>query len=1398
MAAESFGKYRVLQRLGRGGMAEVYQATHPDLKRHVAIKVIYPHLAADEGFGARFRREARVAASLRHPHVVQLYDFDLQDGQPFMVMEHLPGGTLKERLSDYRARGESLRLEEISRLLAPLADALDYAHQRGMVHRDIKPANILFTERGEPVLSDFGIAKILSDTAQLSVTRGILGTPAYMSPEQATGQEVDARSDLYSLAVVLYEMLTGQVPFRGDSPTTVMMKHVSEPPPPPSVYNPAIPEAVDAVVLKALAKAPAARFSSASALARAYDAASMSSTAETDPALDSDAPTLLDAGQTGAATVVERPAESSLAVVPTPEPEDIHGKRRLMVPGGLALLGIGAALVYAAGTGMNASWPLGTALPWLALFLLATAALATARVGWQAPSRVERLQAAGMLVLMLALASAGGAWLATSRPTVADSVVVAVSQFDGREATQRVDFGRRIFEQLEGELSEYDTPISIIRTNEVYTDREQARAAGLQRAATLVIWGWYDDAGVSPHLEVVHHPPPGREMPVLVSHAHASSHGGRGGPALPDLAEVTRAIRLPATMPALDLFVEAGPQQIVAVSAAVLGISFYLGGDLDSALALLDRALEVNQQGDVVEGQAAIHFYRAATLYQRGQLADAIAGWEEAVQLAPDLGEAYHNLALAYAEGCEPTARVSRALEAAEQAARVMPDDSGTQLLLGSLYLQAGQLMQAHSAVESARSLAPDNPSAYSLLAQIHTAEGDEAEAETARLQAVELAEAAASRRPDSVDAQLLLGDSLVAAGEYDRALEAYQAVSQLDPSSGGALWGIGNVHYWRGEFELAEQAYTRWAELEPGNGTPFLLLGLLLAEQERTEDAVAMLQRAAEKAPCDPSVPLVLGGLYATSGEYEQAIPAYEQAVSLDPQNADALYVLGTMYYLTDRLPDAGAALEQAVDADPRLAEAYNALAQVRSDEGDYEAAVTAWEQAIEEAPDEPAYYVALAGGLEKLGRLPIAQAAYEQALALKDDANTRVYLALALQQQGRLDDAISELQRALALDATNDLAYSGLGDIYLQQGRLEEAEVAYRAALARQESSPVHAQLARVYELLGRPDEAVQEIRQAINLDPEDEWAYVQLASLLASAGELDAAAEHYATASELAPELPNPYAGLALVEYKRCRLPAMEQAIMQALHLAPEVTLYRALRGSVAAAQGRAEDASRAYAELQSAPEEDGLAHLFAGEFLLQAGNLPEARAELEKAIASEALVPAVLSAAHTSLGQLFYEQDDLMGAEEQWNLALDLFPANAVARMWLGNLALRQGQAERALAEYDTAVELLPTYGQQFSADQVALLEVGLALRRALALGEAQVAAEAFDDALEGALALAEASPQWPQANLTLAVVRMARGEGEAAEAVFAAAIQCDQSLHTARERAEAELARLRGR
>ena len=262
LSGQTIGKYRIVEHLGRGGMAEVYKAYQPNLDRYVALKLMHAFLAADQDFIARFEREAKNVAALRHPNIVQVYDFDVQNGTPYMVMEYIEGGTLKSHLEDLAHEGKQLSIAEGVHTVREVGKALSYAHSHQMIHRDVKPANVLLEVGGRVILTDFGIAKILTGPSY-TVTGATIGTPAYMSPEQGLGRPGDHRSDIYALGVMLYQLATGQLPYEADTPLAVMLKHVNEPLPLPRTFKPDMPEGLERIILKAMAKNPDDRFQSA-------------------------------------------------------------------------------------------------------------------------------------------------------------------------------------------------------------------------------------------------------------------------------------------------------------------------------------------------------------------------------------------------------------------------------------------------------------------------------------------------------------------------------------------------------------------------------------------------------------------------------------------------------------------------------------------------------------------------------------------------------------------------------------------------------------------------------------------------------------------------------------------------------------------------------------------------------------------------------------------------------------------------------------------------------------------------------------------------------------------------------------------------------------------------------
>jgi len=350
LSGQTLGQYELNEMLGRGGMGAVYRAYQRTLDRHVAVKVMSLAISQEPGYAERFNREAKMAASLEHPHIVPVYDYGISGDISYVVMRLLTGKSLEQRMRD-----GALSLAEIAVILKQVASALDYAHSQNLIHRDIKPSNVMFDSRGAAYIVDFGIAKLLQSGQSLTGRSMMLGTPSYMSPEQWQDEAITSASDQYALAVMTYQLITGELPFEATTPYALMNKHLNLAPKPPQVIRPEIPVSVSLVVQRALSKSPTDRFASVGAFAAAFEMATLDTEANL-------ATTPLHVQLPAAETrpkVIEAPAPATATQrLPRPQPNRQDRTRRgAAVITVLVLVGLGALLLRVVTSGVSTGTP---------------------------------------------------------------------------------------------------------------------------------------------------------------------------------------------------------------------------------------------------------------------------------------------------------------------------------------------------------------------------------------------------------------------------------------------------------------------------------------------------------------------------------------------------------------------------------------------------------------------------------------------------------------------------------------------------------------------------------------------------------------------------------------------------------------------------------------------------------------------------------------------------------------------------------------------------------------------------------------------------------------------------------------------------------------------------------
>ncbi len=920
MIGSNIGRYQIIEEIGHGGMARVYRAFDPRFKRDIAIKVMTRDLLEDPTLRARFEREAQTIASLEHPAIVPVYDFGEDENRPYLVMRLMTGGTLTDRLMH-----GPMGINPTVKILRRIGSALERAHNKGIIHRDLKPSNIMFDDYGDAFLADFGIAR-LTESAITLTGDSVVGTPAYMSPEQIHGdKEIDGRSDIYALGIICFEMLTGRRPFEDTTPTKVMMKHIIDPVPAIREVNPDLPEGVDELINRSLAKEPTDRYTTASELTATLESLSREEVADSLAAQEGTivAATVMGALATAEETEVTEASEGQATTeIALPSHDEEYPDTEIITPAFPVEPATGkdagqeeaypdtevVAPDFVTGDEVvagheEAYFETEVAAP--AFAASATEAGASAETGGQSGGKkwlIVRIAGGFILILLIAAVIAGGFFLSSrdqgtevveegETPTV--EVVSAGGQAQEATKTPKATATINAHNRAEVQMQIFYRKVD----GEAYDEALEA----INQAIELVpeeSWYFHERAWLY----------------SLIGDFDAA------------LNNINRAIELSP----------ADADNIARRGALQLDM-----GNYNAAIEDLQLAIRRNR------GNPYYHSDLGRALLAKNDFEGALAEFEAAVQLAPDESGFLGSRADIYLHFGD----VDAAFRDITRAVHLNPDEAWHHDQLAGIYAwYLGDFEKALEQNDQAIELDPESGWRYNDRASILREMGriDEALANH---------EEAIARDPEDIWNQLNLAITYRDfVGDNDAALRVYEQAAATAPDFADIYSERGHTYqYAIGDMGAALADFERAAEMDPENPARFNSLAILYRDMGDLEAAMANHERAIALDPEDSRAHIERGYTLRDMGQdAEGALTEFNRAIEIDPFNADALLARALLYGwdLGEHDP-AFVDLERCHEVDPTFYWCFFEEAWLRDDVGDTDAAAVNFERYLELVPE-------------------------------------------------------------------------------------------------------------------------------------------------------------------------------------------------------------------------------------------------------------------------------------------------------------------------------------------------------------------------------------------------------------------------------------------------------------
>lgn len=1030
-------RYRIVEELGRGGMGIVYKAEDPHLERLVAVKILPPKFVNNKEALRRFLREARVAAKLDHPNIVPIYDVGEDNGTYFMVMEYLEGKTLREWLESRK----EINLEKSMALFKQIAQALDYAHRRKVIHRDIKPDNILILADQTIKVMDFGIA-VMEDRHSVTQPGAVLGTIAYISPEQAQGKQADARSDIYSLGILLFELLTDRLPFHADTPSQMLAHHLYTPPPLPSLFNPKVPGGIDAISQKTLFKNPDERYQNVGDLLKELDRIKTSEflgtparnegfqTSETFPsfipanpavenpektALIKDLNSLLSkdtsletpeksfsqdsfAKYRPAAARMEKDANAEEGV--SPASGDIADIQKETIPVPCLHCGslnpTGQLSCSACGSLLSTETiPGGSPLePGVSLYQ---------------QGRVEEAWRFfdDLLKKQPTLSGLYSAFCLFQLKRTHEALAAFQKEADRNPANGAVWEG----------LGDTAAGLSL---NE---DARQAYQEALRLVSAPLLWqklgeiqeklGALDEAAQS-FLKAVELDPDnpnvlrkGAELCIKTSKFQEAQ------------ACLNRLLKIDKNNPAVQ---------------RLLGEFYERTNREKEAFQAYEKALSLDPKDNQV-------LTRLGELHEKQNQTDlAINHLKKALKEGANTAETYTKLAKLYLKKNEEDS----ALLYLEKASQLNQTNPELHKKLGSLYLKKNALEQALVQLEWTIALDPTDVEAHENLGQLYL-KRNQAE------RGIGEYKTALQLDPYNPSLHESLGMAYYTGQNVDEAIKEMQRAVMLDPENVEYRKALGVMYEAQGNTDMARKEYQKAIEIAPKDALAQGLLGRIYLQQNLTHLAIYQFQKSLE---CDPRSRLInslLGKAYMRLEQFESAVASFRKAVELTPktESVRSQEILGKNYYYLGqsllqigKTEEAEEALEQSTQFLPTFAKAFHSLYKVLSRLGERQKAARSVEKAARLDPEDLEIVSDLGNTLDYIQDWDAAIAAFTKALqAAPGEAQYHAFLGELYFRKGSLDDALRFYQKAVKLAPQNWRYRQGLSHVYKALGKTPEA---------------------------------------------------------------------------------------------------------------------------------------------------------------------------------------------------------------------------------------------------------------------------------------------------------------------------------------------------------------------